>query len=490
MTTAYSTSRVQAPEFPASFEWLNAKGPLSLGKQLKGQVVVLDFWTYCCINCMHVLPDLEYIEAKYADDPVVVIGVHSAKFDNEREAEQIGKAIARYRIGHPVIVDQEFGLWNLYGVRAWPTLVFIDTAGRIAGAVSGENKRDLIDSVVAELLKEGRENHTLADRPLRLSRLPTDPGQDRLYFPGKIAADPAAGRLAVADSSHNRVLVIDANGKVLYVVGDGKRGLTDGPLGDSRFANPQGLAIHGDEIYVADTDNHALRRIDLAQGRVTTLAGTGKQSYGRSGGRIGTEQGLNSPWGLALHEDKLYIAMAGPHQLWRHDLKTGATAAWAGSGAENIIDGPADQAALAQPSGIAVLDDKVYFADSEVSAVRSAGLANGRVRTLIGQGLFTFGYRDGRWAKALLQHPLGIVAAGDGLIVADTYNHCIRFIDRSAGTIETLYGGKGKLDEPGGVAVLNDRIYIADTNNHRIVRYDAKTGQAETLDVVADSPLP
>lgn len=478
--------RVHAPAFPAAFKWLNTDQPLALDKQLKGHVVVLDFWTFCCINCMHILPDLSYLEHKYADQPVVIVGVHSAKFDSEADARNIQSAIERYRIEHPVLVDQHHQVWDAYAVRAWPTFVVIDTTGRVVGQMSGEGKRALLDTVVSQLLEEGRKNGTLAAKPFKphhtAAALPTD----RLAFPGKIAADPAHHRLVIADSNHDRLVVISLDGKVQQVIGSGERGLRDGPLATAQFNNPQGLAIDGDVIYVADTDNHALRRVDLKIGSVTTLAGNGQQSYDRTGGGRGTEQGLSSPWDLALDGGKLYIAMAGNHQLWVHDLATGRTSAFVGTGQENILDGPADQAMLAQPSGLSVAGGWLYFADSEVSALRRASLADGHVETLIGTGLFDFGDRDGDLKHALLQHPLGVAALDpDTVFIADTYNNALRRVDLKSHTITTLLGGpkSDALNEPAGLAILDGLIYLADTNHHRILRYNPKTRQTTPLPI-------
>jgi len=98
---------------------------LTFARELKGQVVLLDFWTYCCINCMHVLPDLAYLEEKYKDEPFLVIGVHSAKFDNEGHRQTVRAAIGRYEIHHPVIVDEGMSIWSEYAIRSWPTLVLV-----------------------------------------------------------------------------------------------------------------------------------------------------------------------------------------------------------------------------------------------------------------------------------------------------------------------------------------------------------------------------
>lgn len=476
--------RPEVPQFPKTFEWLNTDQPLALDGNLKGHVVVLDFWTYCCINCMHILPDLEYLETKYADQPVMVIGVHSAKFEAEGEAENIRQAIQRYRIHHPVIVDQDFAVWNSYGANAWPTFAIIDSAGRIVGRTSGEGKRELLDDVIGQLLEEGRKDGTLADKPLKLK--PTaiaELNTGTLQFPGKVTA--AGERLFIADSNHDRVLVTDLSGKLLHTIGSGEDGLKDGSFGEAQFSNPQGIAVRGDVAYVADTDNHVIRRMDLGSKQVTTIAGTGKQSYDRSGGLKGTEQGLASPWDVVLEGDRLFIAQAGTHQLWVHNLKTGVTEAFSGSGRESIIDGSADSAQLAQPSGLAIKDGWLYFADSEVSAVRRASLKDGSVQTLIGKGLFEFGHVDGAWDQALMQHVLGVAVLGDELVVADTYNDAIRVMDLKAKTVRTpkLTGPGADLDEPAGLAVHNGQVYVADTNNHRIVRVDPKTWKATVVSI-------
>ncbi|MBI1374362.1 MAG: redoxin domain-containing protein [Phycisphaera sp.] len=476
-------NRPAAPAFPDKFNWLNTDQPLALDGNLKGHVVILDFWTYCCINCMHILPDLEYIEHKYHDQPVIVVGVHSAKFETEKDASNINQAIQRYRIAHPVLVDEEHTVWNNYGVRAWPTFMVIDPEGKVVGHLSGEGNRELLDAVVYTLLEEGREKGTLAETPLRTKPTLIDRPLDTLSFPGKIATDEAGNRLLIADSNHDRILVTDAEGKVQHVIGSGQRGLKDGSFAEARFFNPQGMAIDGDVIYVADTDNHALRKIDLKAGTVTTVAGTGKQAFDREGGKAGTAQGLSSPWDVALHNGKLYIAMAGTHQLWTHDLKTGVSQTFSGSGAENIADGPGFQANLAQPSGLTIHDGWLYFADSEVSAVRRASLEDGRVETLIGKGLFEFGHKDGPWADALLQHPLGVAALDGAIYVADTYNSRLRRIDLKEKTITTLYGGKDELDEPSGIAVLGGQVYVADTNHHRVVRFDPASGKATAVEI-------
>lgn len=507
------TQREHAPDFPSDFAWVNTDRSFSLKNDLKGNVIVLDFWTYCCINCMHILPDLEYIEHKYAGQPVMVIGVHSAKFDNESDQQNIQTACARYDIAHPVIVDKNHRIWSEYGVRAWPTLLVIDPAGRIVGTLSGEGNRDVLDAVVYSLLEEGREHGTLASAPPEYNRTGRVPSASGLAFPGKIIADPNSQYLFISDSNHDRIIIADTSGNVTAIAGSGQKGQADGSFAAAQFDNPQGLAYDpaAQILYVADTDNHLIRRLDLQARTVETISGTGRQIYDRSGGGIGRAQGLNSPWDLALYDGILYIAMAGPHQLWTLDTKTLQAQAWVGSGNEDIHDGTGLYAALAQPSGLARKGDWLYFADSEVSAIRKVNLKTREVETLIGSGLFDFGDRDGSLRQALLQHPLGVAIYGDDILVADTYNHKIKRIHEQAGTIETIAGtgepqtiasnsGKLSLYEPGGLAVRGDILFIADTNHDRIIEYDLKSNswheftlhglQAQEMSNMAWSNLP
>jgi len=479
----------RAPELKPHFAWLNTDRPLTLAKELKGHVVLLDFWTYCCINCMHVLPDLAYLEEKYADEPFIVVGVHSAKFENEGHRQTVRAAISRYEIKHPVIVDEEMALWSEYTVKSWPTLVLIGADGRILGGVAGEGNRETLDRAIAQALAEAKAVGILAAEPVRFQREQSVRAATGLAFPGKVLADPAGGRLFIADSNHNRIVVAslpDAGSRssLIRVVGSGSVGRDDGPAERATFHHPQGLALMGNSLLVADTENHMIRSVDLATWAVASVAGTGAQSYDRSGGKKGIAQGMNSPWDLAVEGSTCYIAMAGPHQIWRMDLPVALCRAWAGSGRENLVDGPAEQAALAQPSGVTLLGNYIYFADSEVSAVRRVDMASEQVETIVGKGLFHFGDVDGPAEGAKLQHPLGVAAWGRSIVVADTYNHKIKVLDPEARTIRTLFGdgkpgserqGGLALFEPGGLHVAADTLYVADTNNHRVVRASLST---------------
>lgn len=483
-------SRVRAPQLESPLGWLNTDRPLRIGQELKGHVVVLDFWTYCCINCLHVFPDLKHLEHKYHEQPLVVIGVHSAKFSNEASRQTIRSAIQRYEIEHPVLVDDQMQLWRAYAVRSWPTFVVIDPEGYVALVASGEGQRETLDAAIAGLLSEHRSRGTLASQPLTIRRDAVVRPVSGLAFPGKVLADGEGRRLFLSDSNHNRLVATtwpDERGRceLLAVVGRGTIGATDGSADAATFDHPQGLALSGDTLYVADTENHLIRAVDLQTWAVTTVLGTGRMGYDRAGGARGAQQEISSPWDLAMEGGTLYIAMAGLHQIWRAEMPVGFARALAGNGRENIVDGPMETAALSQPSGLCLHRGKLYFADSEVSALRGIDLAAERVFTVIGQGLFVFGDVDGPHPAARLQHCLGVASWEDVLLVADTYNHKIKVVDPADRSARTLLGtgrpgtaepdGGLELYEPGGLAVAGETLFIADTNNHRIVAVNLRT---------------
>ncbi len=482
--------RVRAPELTGARGWLNTDRPLSLAA-LKGKVVLLDFWTYGCINCVHIIPDLKKLEAKYANQ-LVVIGVHSAKFENEKETENIRRIILRYEIEHPVANDAEFDIWTRYGVRAWPTQVLIDPAGYVVGSVSGEGHYKTLDSAITSVIEEARKRGELNEQPLSLVLERAKTADLPLAFPGKVLADERTGRLFIADSNHNRVVVARLDGTVVETIGTGERGAADGAFETSSFYRPQGLALDNDSLYVADTENHLVRRVDLKARKVETVAGTGRQmeEYGLSGPARTIP--LNSPWDLQLIGRTLYIAMAGPHQIWKLDLDKQEVQTFAGSGREARIDGELAKAGFAQPSGLAWSGKTLFVADSEANIVRAidTGTAAPSVRTLAGGDLFEFGDEDGAGDDVRLQHPLGLAALDGKILIADTYNHKIKQLDPRDRQVKTLFGtGKpGQADgaepsfyEPGGLSVAGGKLYVADTNNHAVRVVDLKTKQTATL---------
>jgi thiol-disulfide isomerase/thioredoxin len=488
------SDRIHAPELAGALEWFNVPAPLTLA-DLRGKVVLLDFWTYGCVNCMHVLPDLKRLEQKYGD-ALVVIGVHSAKFANERDNDNIRRILARYDIDHPVANDAAFRIWRAYGARAWPTQVLIDPEGYVVATASGEGKGEAFDQAIAAVIhvfdEQGKIDRTPLRKSLERERIETA----TLAFPGKVVADAASGRLVIADSNHHRVLVADLDGRVRDVIGGPGAGRVDGVFEGARFYRPQGLAIDGTSVFVADTENHLIRAADLETRRVTTIAGTGKQAGWGAAGGAALEISLNSPWDLAVRGRLLFVAMAGSHQIWIVDRDRGISIAYAGSAREARVDGSVDDAAFAQPSGLAIAGETMFVADAESNIIRAVALPpTNDVRTIAGGDLFEFGDTDGAGDDVRLQHPLGVAAAPDGRVfIADTYNHKIKVLDVRGRKVSTFAGTgqAGSVDgaaksarfyEPGGLTVAGDWIYVADTNNHAIRRVRIADGRVETLDV-------
>lgn len=477
---------VRAPEIDRpGITWFNVDRPLSLAS-LRGRLVILDFWTSCCINCIHVLPSLRRVEEAFPEE-VVVIGVHSPKFAAEKDPENVARAIARYGVRHPVAHDPEFQLWRDYAVRGWPSLVFIDPGGREVGRHVGEADGELLVQAVGNALAQYRENGTLAPAALPVAAVAS--GAGRLAFPGKIKPLPTqnGGRAwALADAGHHQIVLLDDAGNETARFGSGTPGFANGPAHEASFDQPQGLACGLDRdgrasIFVADTGNHALRRIDLASGLVTILAGNGRRGPVLGGADSAAGTALASPWDVELDGARLYFANAGTHQLGVMDLEHDTVAALAGDGGESLADGPALAARLAQPSGLA-LDPKaerLFFADSETSSVRVLHLAESRVETLVGTGLFDYGHANGPFATARLQHALGLCWWDGRLAVADSYNAALRVLDLDAREARDLDDGFTcedpvclPLGEPAGIwADGPDRLLVADTNNHRILEY-------------------
>jgi sugar lactone lactonase YvrE len=422
---------------------------------------------------------LRRLERKYGG-ALVVVGVHSPKFVSERETESVRQAVRRLEVGHPVVNDRDFRVWRAYTVRCWPTLFFVDPEGRVIGKHEGEFSLEPFDRLIGEMLGEFEARGLIDARPLDLG-LEGQGAAAPLRFPGKVLADGAGGRLIVSDTGHHRVVVADLDGKVQRVIGSGAAGFEDGTSDRARFHQPQGLALDGETLYVADTENHALRVVDLTSGEVGTLAGTGEQLMAGGIGGPGRRTPLSSPWDLALLDGTLYIAMAGTHQLWSLRLGVDEIGPAAGNGREDLVDGPLGSASMNQPSGLTSDGRLLYVADSEASAIRLVDPGpGGQVLTIVGEGLFEFGDRDGVGpAEVRLQHPQGVLWHAGALYVADTYNHKVKRLDPRSGECRTFLGtgepghrdgpaDRACFSEPSGLALAAGRLWIADTNNHAI----------------------
>ena len=496
-------NRAAAGGIPGGLEggraWINTGGDIHL-EDLKGKIVLLDFWTLCCINCHHVLPELAALEAKYPKD-LVVIGVHTGKFPAEKDTDNIRQKVREYRIKHPVVNDADQVIWNRFGVTSWPTIVVLDANGNYVVSAPGEGNGKQLDLLIAKLIAKHKARGEMDETPIAFKPESERPHESPLHYPGKVLADPDHKRLFISDTGNNRIVVTDLGGKVLHTIGTGAEGKADGPFDKASFNRQQGMCLLDGTLYVADTENHAIRAVDLQDEKVRTVAGTGEQSHAREGSGPALRFGLNSPWDLAPAPDgkALYIAMAGIHQIWRLNLEKEVVGVWAGTGREDIIDGDLRRACFAQPSGLATDGKHLFVADSEGSSVREITLlGNHEVRTIVGahdlpggQTLFAYDDIDGPGADARLQHCLGVAYNEGKLFIADTYNNKIKVCDLKTHAVKTLAGSpKGEngatdspalFDQPGGLSVAGSTLYVADTNNHAIRAVDISSGKVRTL---------
>lgn len=520
--TVRTHHRVRASELVGR-NWLNTGGKSLDLEALRGKIVLLDFWTFCCINCLHVLDELRPLEEKYSD-VLVTVGVHSPKFEHEADPVALAAAVERYEIHHPVLDDPELETWKAYTARAWPTLVVIDPEGYIVAHLSGEGHADGLAVLIPELIAQHEAKGTLhrGSGPY----VAPEPTSGTLRFPGKAlylpagrgsaAGKPDGGAAAasswlVTDTGHHRVVELDTDfHTVLRTYGTGARGYADGPGAaldsvdpSAEFNEPQGLVLlpedvaakTGYDVVIADTVNHRLRGLSLADGTVTTLVGSGVQRLLETGparvdedaagftGRLSEhplEVSLSSPWDVVWSAklNAVVVAMAGVHQIFSFEPLSGAVSIIAGNGLEGLLDGPAHEAWFAQPSGLAEdADGNIWVADSETSALRKLVIDDDgtvTVESAVGKGLFDFGFRDGEASKARLQHPLGVTVLPDGSVaIADTYNGAVRRYDPAAGTVSTLARG---LSEPSDVIVDHTRVagsepllVVVEANKHQLV---------------------
>lgn len=465
---------MRAPELRGDV-WLNTGGrPITLA-ELRGRIVLLDFWTSGCVNCLHVLDELRPLEAEFAD-VLVTIGVHSPKFLHEGERASIEAAVRRYEVHHPVVNDPKMELWSQYAIRAWPTLAVIDPEGYVVHVAAGEGHEEALRRVIADLVKKHEAKGTL--RRGGSPYVPVEEQRSELRFPSKAVAT-AEGRILVADTGHHSVVEFASDGEtVIRRFGSGERGGQDGPFDIATFTEPSGIALlpydvaerAGYHAVVADTAGHRLRGLDLITGEVTTVAGTGAQWRNGPDSGKGVEVELTSPWDVAWWGPAggVVIAMAGNHTLSVFDPVSGSIRRFAGTTVEGLRDGDVSEAFFAQTSGLAADGDKLWLVDAETSALRWIEPAGDSftVQTAIGIDLFSFGHTDGPADKALLQHPLGLaVLPGARIAIADTYNGAVRRFDFFTREVTTLATG---LVEPQGLLLTDGRLLVVESAGNRI----------------------
>ncbi|RAU84426.1 thioredoxin-like domain-containing protein [Pontibacter arcticus] len=463
--------RVTAPELTTPHGWLNTDRTWQL-KDFRGKIVLLDFWTFGCINCQHIIPDLKQLEQEFAD-VLVVIGVHSAKFDAEKQKDPIKQAIRKFGVEHPVVNDADFRLWDQYGIKAWPTVVLINPEGKVVGQHAGEGVYQTVQPYIQKMKEEFAA--TLNHEPLPFHVEKRE--ETALYFPSKLTPDEE-GNLYLSDSGHNRIIKLNQQGQVLEVIGSRRQGADNGSYTEASFYEPHGLAILGTVLYVADAKNNMIRKVDLVQQQVSTVAGTGELDYYFMEDKLDEPVNPNSPWDLLIAGNDMYIASAGNHQILRMNLATEKVYRFAGNGREALADGPLREAAFNQPSGLARNNQVLYVADAEASAIRTINTETGMVLTPLGRGLFDFGDVDGHVDDALLQHCVGLEVIDSHVYIADTYNGKIKVLDLQRNKVYTLASG---LSEPNEVLYLNGKLWVTSTNSHQLFKVDPTTGEKEEV---------
>ena len=452
-----------APEVNSKYGWLNTDRSYSL-KDLRGKIVLLDFWTLGCINCQHIIPEIKKLQENFSKE-LVVIGVHSAKFKSERETQRIRSAISKFGIDHPVVNDADYTVWKAYGVEAWPTLVLISPDGKIAFKSEGENVYNVFNPQIEKLIKNYKD--AIDIKPFVFKQQEAKTSTTALKFPSKMIPD-GKENIWLSDYGNHRVVKIDKTGKILEIVGKGGEGFEDGNFSTATFNGPQGLALRNDSLWIADSKNNSIRLADLRTRRVTTIAGNGKMGYYFNNDKWNEPVLPNSPWDLLIDKDYLYIADAGNHQVLRMDLKDNKVYRFAGSGLEGIKDSDLKTSTFSQPSGLTKKVNDIYVADPEASAIRKIDLKNETVKTVIGKGLFKFGDQDGDTKNVLLQHCVGLTEDNDNIYIADTYNGKVKVLNTKTNIVSTLVTA---LSEPNDVLIVGHELWVTDTNNDQIIKF-------------------
>lgn len=485
------SQKIRAPEFTGAHAWYNTDHFVTLS-ELYGKVILLNFWSYDCINCLHTLEDLRRLEEKYPDE-LQIISVHAGKFLEERRNSNVRQAVLRFDIKHPVVNDPQFEIWEQYGVQVWPTVYIIDPEGYAIGFAAGDNSYEMLDEIISDLIDDAEEQETLSREKIEFPLDKFGMAPTVLSYPEKILADEKNDRLFIADTQHHRILITDLHGEIKDIIGNAERAFENGDFEDASFNQPAGMALVGNNLYIADRANHSIRVADLAEREVSTLVGDGEKSIKSPKDGRGSHISLSSPTDIVAVGEYLYVTMTGAHQIWRIDPENGKAERFAGSGKEGILDAQLLYAVFAQPYGITTDGTKLYVADSDVSAIRVLPLdEDGQVDTIVGIGNNEFGDIDGTGEEVRMEDPQGITFHGGIIYVADTLNNKIKQVFPGERTVTTFMGTKEagfqdgdepQFDEPRGLSATAFRIFVADTNNNaiRVINLDTRT--VDTLNI-------
>ncbi|MEZ5484265.1 MAG: redoxin domain-containing protein [Lysobacteraceae bacterium] len=467
-----------ANELSDRLDWLTVP-ELSL-EGLRGRVVALAFWHAGSAVCGNLLRDLQQLQRKHADG-LSVVAVHCPRFEAEREREVVVKAVERLGLRFPVAADRDFVAWQHYGVRGWPSTLLIDAHGRVREQFAGDLCLSALDAAIDDLLHEGGEDNSRVFEILRPPQV--DEQRLPLSFPSGLAISDS--HLYIADSGHHRILECTHDGRVLREFGSGTPGLLDGGSSDAGFCFPSGLLIHRESLYVADTCNHALRRIRLLSGEVDTVLGNGRPGpAAATTGDLDRGTPLNAPIDVAGIQDRLFVSVSGANQVWEYDLTRERLRVLAGSGDTGVVDGVGPFARFAEPAGLVQVQQTLYVLDSAGSALRSVHVGDSAVQTLVGKGLFDFGDKDGPRSVAGLQHPLALVldTGSPTLWIADTYNNAIRKLRLGGGEVMRL-DIPYRLQRPAAIATRRGGLWIANTDAHELLHVDVESGKVRRIAV-------
>jgi Redoxin/NHL repeat len=455
-----------APKFHEHLQWCNAEKQSI--ESMRGRVLAIVFWNASSSYCTNIFSGLARLQAKFPVD-FAIFGIHVPKFDAETNDRTVIKAINRLKIPFPVANDLNWICWQHFGVSQWPSIVLIDREGRIHDIIVGDDQQEKLDANVAELVS--RETQMFVN-PLVPLKFQSSEFLSPLSFPSGLAATDT--HLYVADTANHRILECNHNGRILREFGNGHPDMNDGPYSEAAFHSPRGLCWIREMLYVADTGNHAIRKINLLKGDVETVVGSGKLGTPREGSsRHPSENQLNQPWGLSGSNDRLYIGMAGSNQVWEYELGNSRLRKVAGTGELGLVDGSARHALFAQPSGLALVQQSLYVVDSASSAIRAIQLSQGTVQTLVGQQLYEFGNKDGERRDARMQFPQAVVLDPNApvLWIADTYNGLLRKLRLGGGGMTTQPLNR-RLGQPSALAASAGTLWIADAAQHEVLRFD------------------
>jgi DNA-binding beta-propeller fold protein YncE len=457
------------PTLPASLQWLNAAEPPALAR--RGRLTALAFVNAGSTWSMQRLLDLQALSARHPRH-LRILGVHMPRFDHERDGRRVLKRIQRHGVRVPVAVDPDWASWQQLGLRAWPTVLLLDGEGKVIARVEGDGASAEIEGSLQAFV-DAAPQESGEDDPA----VPVHRDQDsQLRFPIGLAVNDQY--LYVADSGRHRVLECTHAGRIVRQFGTGDEGFVDGGAGLGAFRRPHGLALLREMLYVADTGNHAIRRINLRSGDIDTLCGSGRRGAAKEGPvQDPRSVSLDTPRAVAVTADQLHIALAGENRIWSFELGRAHLTFRAGSGELAVRDGIGAMAAFAQPVALAGVMQKLYVCDSAGSAVRAMQLRENSVQTLVGQGAWEFGHADGARAIAQMQEPQAIALDPDAplLWIADTGNDRLRSLRLGGGEL-TSYLLPQPLHGPAGLAVGAGAVWIADTDAHAVLRVEPKVG--------------